>query len=271
MAVVLSLPCPLRAGTVVYLDDIFSNTSLTNQNLPSSAAWFDAGSASGMSVVNNGLVLNTASNNDAVLAYFSPTTVTLGIGDSLEVSFDFAVSGTLAPQDRAFAVYLYDSGGNRETADGSGFNAPLFNGYTGYGITYDPDSTNFQRYRTVERSGTANNLISDTPNVIIGTSQASSILTTGHTYSGSLTLTRTATSISVNGDINGSLISNIDPSSSYTQFDTIAFQALSADIPTLTLEDIEVSETFVPEPSTAAFLGCGLLLLLARKVLGRFL
>src|SRR5580658_3150499 len=178
MAVVLSLPCPLRAGTVVYLDDIFSNTSLTNQNLPSSAAWFDAGPASGMSVVNNGLVLNTASNNDAVLAYFSPTTVTLGIGDSLEVSFDFAVSGTLAPQDRAFAVYLYDSGGNRETADGSGFNAPLFNGYTGYGITYDPDSTNFQRYRTVERSGTANNLISDTPNVIIGTSQASSILTT---------------------------------------------------------------------------------------------
>jgi hypothetical protein len=188
--------------------------------------------------------------------------VTLGIGSSLQVSFTFAIAGTLASQDRAFGVFLYNSGGSRLTQDdSSGFNSPLFNAYTGYGITYDPQSANPGRYRTVERNGTANNLFTSTANGPLGNPTASSVLTAGQVYSGSLTLTRSSTSITVNGNINGSLISNVDPSSSYTQFDTVAFLAMSTDIPMLTLDNISVSGA--PEPPIFALIGGGVLFLLA--------
>ncbi len=262
------IPCALRANTILLQDD-FSNGSRTTQNLPNSAAWYAANGSAGLTVVANQLQLNTASGNVGTLAYFTPSMLTLGIGESLEVTFDFILSGTLAPQDRAFGVFLYDSGGNRLSADSTtGFNSPLFNAYTGYGITYDPDSANPGRYRTVERSVTANNLFTATANVPLGSPTASSILTPGQTYSGSLTVTRNATSITVVGDINGSLISNVDPSSSDTQFDTIAFLAQSSDIPTLTLDNIQVSDTSsAPEPSTLALFGCGLLLFLSARVI----
>jgi hypothetical protein len=265
VALVLSLPCALRGGAI-YLQDDFFNGSRTVQNLPNSAAWYAADGSAGLTVVADQLQLNTASGDDGTLAYFDPTTVTLGIGQSLEVSFDFTLSGALAPQDRAFGVFLYNSGGNRLTADDTtGFDSALFNAYTGYGITYDPDSDNPARYRTVERNVTAHSLFTSTANVGIGSPAASSVLTPGQTYLGSLTLIRTSSSIIVEGDINGSLISNVDPSSSYTQFDTVAFLAVSSDIPELTLNNIEVMETStVPEPSTLVLLGCGLLFLLVQ-------
>jgi hypothetical protein len=261
-AIALSIPCCSHA-TTIYLNDNFSNDSATTQSLPGSAAWYDPNNSTGLSASTGQLQLNTASGNDGLLAYFSPTTVDLGIGDSLEVSFDFTLSGTLVAQDRAFGVFLYDSGGNSLTNDTSNFNSTLFNGYTGYGITYDPDSTNPARYRTVERNATSNNLFSSTVNAPLGTPAASSILAPGQTYAGSLTVTQSATSVSVTGDINGSLISNSDSLSSYTDFDTIAFFASSSDIPELTLENVEVMETSAaPEPSTFVLLALGLLLYL---------
>jgi hypothetical protein len=265
---VLSIPCTLHA-TTSFLDDTFANGSRTDQNLPSSAAWYAPSLTAGLTVFNSQLQLNTASANDGTLGYFTPTTVALAIGDSLQVSFDFILAGPLAAQDRAFGVFLYNSGDNRVTQDNSGFNSALFNAYTGYGITYDPDSNNPARYRTVERNVTANSLFTSTANVAIGSSAASSVLTAGQNYSGSLTVTRNATSITVNGNINGSLISNNDPSSSYTQFDTVAFLAESSDISMLTLGNIQVTETSgVPESSTSALLACGLLFLFGARGLG---
>ena len=238
-----------------------SDGSRTDQNLPGSADWYAAKVTSGLTVSGGQLVLNTAFGNDGLLAYFTPTTVDLGIGDSLQISFDFSVSGTLASQDRAIGVFLYNSGGNRLTTDDtSGFNSALFNAYTGYGVTYDPDSANPARYRTTERNLTANNLFSATPNVALGSAAASAILTAGQTYAGSLTVTRNAGSVSVKGNINGALISNTDPSSRYTAFDTVAFLATSSDIPQFTLDNIVVTEiSAAPEPSTFALLGFGLL------------
>ncbi len=218
----------------VLLNDTFTNSTRSNQNLPNSAHWYAGGGGSSLIVTNNTLRLLTDAIQRQTVVYFTDSgTQTLGIGDSLSISFSLTASNYAAGADLRFG--LFNSGGNRVDADNLG-NSPtngVYAEYEGYALISNfGTATNGSTLRA--RTGTTNSLFSTSAGVF--TTLSGSTWGIGHaftndeTYLFTLTITAdSATNTSLNflmkDSTNATLIdfTTIDTTSLYNKFDTFAF------------------------------------------------
>ena len=129
VAAVLSVPCSLGASSIV-LRNTVSSGSRTAELLPGSAAWMAANGTARPAVANSQPALRPASGDNIAPASFTSTPEPLGTGPSLRVSLDVVPAKTPSSDDRTVATVLYKSADK--------------------GRTMRPQSTNFDRYETID-------------------------------------------------------------------------------------------------------------------------
>ncbi|AHF90798.1 anchor protein [Opitutaceae bacterium TAV5] len=237
--------------------------------------WYYSGPSSAVTSGEDGLTFTTKATADYptsirhVLTYFTSTTLA-NSGDSLSVSLTF--SGQLNnPTNYAFNFAFYDSGGSQipenGLGQGSGSSSPFFN-YTGYRVGIRAQaSTTTQPFELRTRS-VANAVLGSTSahtGETAGGPASSTALTSGASYNITYTITRIdpanlGISISVTGaglgdNYNGSWT----VASTYTTFDTFAITIGGASaFDSITLSDVVITTTAIPEPSTVSvLLGAG--------------
>jgi len=266
----------------VLVNDTFSDNERATQSLPNSAAWYigtvNAALASGYSAVNGNLDLPYISSGAAhtQLAYFTGSgspIVLANVGDSLSMSVRVTMD-EIASNDTDFRVGFFNSVGSRLTGDWNG-TSTITDGYAGYQARFDPSGylASFTE-RTIPN--TLGQQLFGGGSTILLTSAAptgGSALTAGTAFNIQFTLTRSSvTQITLNSSINGGTRSVIDPNTILTNFDTIAFfgatNITSGTVALgngLTLDDVVVTFTPIPEPTTLAAVACALVLGLGRR------
>lgn len=252
------LAAPLSAATL--LNDGFDNGSIGPQSLPDTAQWY--GSTSDNVTASTGsMTLSTAGGTTSglVTAYFTDSgTVSLNSGETLTLSFVFSVTGVDSSVGY-FRFGLFDSGGSRLTEQGQGAANSLFNNYSGYATltNLDSDGSNIGLNK---RDNLPNNALLGTTSAYssLGSTGANFTLENNTTYTSTLTLTYTGTSIIMTQSITGGSLSGIthtlidDSGSLFTEFDTVAISIQSAAANTITFDNINVS--VIPEPAASSFI-----------------
>lgn len=288
---------PLVSQSIIVSDN-FSSGVRNVQNLPNQAAWFAAGDGNRLfaNSANGGTMtlnqVNVGDANTGALVYFTDSGgISLPAGGSLTVSFDFRVSGVFDSNDNRMWIGLFNSHGNRLTADqqvtdagtssGNRFmDMPLFEPYTGYEAAFNidrseafgtgkTDSTNSRLYRRGPGTGTR---IFTTSNAAgIGSSNPETMrnlaLLDDTTYTLVYEVRRFETSDQIRatltitgGDLppEGQTMTGTDPQMLETTFDTFGiwqsrFVTSEATFSgEFVFDNFEVS--FVPEPATITVL-----------------
>jgi len=235
----------------IILNDTLADADRTNQSLPGSAEWFVRNNASNVGVTSGALqISNLDTSDDGILGYFTNAgTIDLAIGETITFSYDLTFSGgSLSNINNRIRFGLMNSGGSRETADGSGFNAATYNGYRGYwgrlGLTGIGES------HIAVRDTNDNNLVTTGASTTLGADVDIGDFLLDSTYSISLAIERTDAStntITVNVDGIGS-ITRTESSDLYASFDTAVISIHNPGATTATLDNLAVE--VVPEPST---------------------
>lgn len=245
---------PVRADVV--LSDDFSDGSRANQNLPDSAQWAAMRATADAYVSTDGTLVGTNNTTGTgFLAYLGQTALTLSIGESLQVSFDYQFGAT-NHSDAAFRVNLFNSGGSRTTNDNTGFNQAAFNGWRGYGFSGQFGTNATLRYRVSERTGAANNLLTASSFTI----NNSAVQTNGSQFSTWYTARLTLDYLDANtmlytANLAGQNLVGTDTVSLVTSFDALVISGSANGW--MAVDNVEVS--IVPEPSAALLLVSGLL------------
>lgn len=264
LPLLLLLAAPLAAQTTL-LNDTFSDLSITDQNLTSSAFWVSS-SSTGMSLVNGTLSLTPGRH---ALAYFTSagTTQALAVGDSLTVSLNITFS-TVGTASGGFRVGLFDSNGaTRSSTNGDNTS---FTGYDGYIFTSTLDSTTSNSLTLRERvAGVSGALLSSTTGGIYTTvgstgGPTGQTLSTGVAYNVTYTITRTdSTTLSQAYYLTGGTLSGFnntfsDTTASTTEFDTFAILSTSTGGSNFAIDNVLITYSAavaaVPEPSTYAMI-----------------
>lgn len=261
----------------VLLNDDFSDGSRTDQNLTSSSAWYSSGNASTLTVVSNALVSASGTTARQAVTYFTNSGVqTLGVGDSLSISFSMAE--TTFSSTSIFRMGLFNSGGTRVSADNTSNSNAAFTNYTGYSLFTSPTSNlptgSTLRYRSVADPS----LFGTTQNVALTGNNPTLNLTDSAPYNFTFTITNTsASTITINALVkdssNTTTLMNFTATDSvnhFTGFDTFAFYGANgaSTSATITLDNVLVTYTAaVPEPATCglAILGVGFALWRVRR------
>ena len=270
LAALLLSSIPLHAQ--VLLNDTFTNSTRTNQDLPNSAHWYAGGGGSTLIVTNNTLRLLTDGVQRQTVVYFTDSgTQTLGVGDSLSVSFSFLSSAYETTSDFRFG--LFDSGSSRVTADNLGNNPTngVYADYKGYALISNfGTATNGSTLRA--RTVTTNSLFTPSAFSTLSGSTSGLGLTNGDTYYFTLTLTAdSATDMSLNILVKDSSdttlinFSTTDTTNYHNNFDTFAFMSgtTSGNPPTnatgaaIFLDDVLITYSPVPEPGTTGMMLLG--------------
>lgn len=249
------------ASATVLLNDTFSNGLIGPQNLPTSAQWY--GSNTTLTAETGAMTLGTSNGTAMVTGYFTDSgTVSLTEGMSITLSFSFTLTGANSTSG-FFRFGLFDSGGNRLTAQDQGAANSLFNYYTGYATLTDINTTTNRNIGLGMRNNLPNNglLNSVTPYTTFGSSGAPFTLQNDTQYTSTFTLTNTGSGIEITQTFTGGSLSGItrtqtDSSTTYTTFDTAAIIIQGSAASTITFSQISV--TMIPEPSTAILLGAAL-------------
>jgi hypothetical protein len=252
---------PLRSGAAaVLLDDTFVDGNRDIQNLPNSAALYHGESAGHQSLVVESQTLNlefhsTANQLGQFVGYFTNSGVTtLQVGDKL--SFQFTLSSSaINPDGNSLRIGLFDSGGNRVTADG-GISEEAFNGSTGYSFWSSLGTVN-GGFR--QRTGTNNTLWNSTTNANLGSQNLAGLdYAAGTTYTLTFAVERTSPTemVVTFTDGNGKSYSRTDNEGIFTGFDTFSVFAGNGTVNdiTFTFDDILITYTPVPEPGSASML-----------------
>lgn len=252
------------ASASTLLNDQFATNgpinAATTQNLPTSAAWYTGGATVDANVVSNQLVFSNilTTNTRGGVAYFttsgSPFTL-VSTGDSIQLAFQYSY-GANDISSNAFRVGLYNSNGTRLTADNSGFNIAAVNGWTGYDTVYTFGTIAATRFITYERAAGANNLTSNNTQVGAAGTTVTAGGTANTTYDATMTLTKTASGVSITTVFDGQSLTREDTTSAYTSFDTIGLLTSAPSVGSLKIDNVVV--TAVPEPATWLLLGIGL-------------
>ncbi|MEZ0265620.1 MAG: PEP-CTERM sorting domain-containing protein [Phycisphaerae bacterium] len=271
------------------LNDTFADNERLTQAPPASAHWFygahhDTPGSEFTSLDASGGALfwdHTNSSNSASFsgtwAHFAPSgsPVTVGVDEVIRLTFDVTFTGgNFATGNNAFRWSLLDSNGSRVADDFAGQNATglssgtTFGGWRGYEALLplsatDPAGTNF-RIRERVNSGPGLNTSSEWAN--LGAAVNEPTFADGVTYQGLLEITRTATGVTVRGELAGaSTVTAVDDASAFTTFDTASFFILNSNSKDVTLDNVRVEITAVPEPGTVGLGLAGLGLMLARR------
>jgi len=268
----------LSTAALVVDEQFTDNERLTqdNVNTPKTSLQWTVGAhrssnafgtlnASGGALVLDHTDASSNSSFAGTWAYFTPggNPISLSaVGDSLSLSFNVSFSGgTFSASGGAFRFGLLNSNNTRVTTDFAGSNetglssGTTFSGYRGYEMTAPVNTTanGSSNLEVRERTGTGNGLNTSSNWTSLNSATQEPLFAAGTSYPASLTLTRTAAGIDILGSINGvttSLIS--DNTTPVTSFDTISFFTLDSATHNLTLDNIQVDFTPVPEPTTAA-------------------
>ena len=259
-----------QASSAVILQESFTDGSYTNQNLSGSAEWYVRNNASNVSVTVGALqIANVDTSDDGVLGYFTNSGATsVAVGETITLSFDMTLSsGTLSDIANRIRFGLMDSGGSRETADGSGFNAATYDGYRGYwgrlGLTGVGTS------HIAARDSNNNNLLTTGASTTLGSDVDLADLSASTTYSVSLSIEHTnASTNTITLGIDGlDSFTRTDTSNLFSSFDTAVISIHGPGVATATLDNITVQA--IPEPTTYALLSgllaAGLILLRRRR------
>jgi PEP-CTERM putative exosortase interaction domain len=269
---------PVAASAAVVVNDSSWNTPATNTKVGDSSGinyWGSSGSTGALSLnESNQLVLTQGGR--AILVNFPKQTLT-DVGDSLTVSFTFALSVDSGASSQLLVGLFDNTPGTALTANGYG-NAPAeATNYTGYIVGA---STNSTANSTVvyKRNATAN-LTASTNNTNatgLGTTGGGTnpALAANTFYTSTLTLTRVETGLELAYSLSSSsayTFSVIDTDSPDFSFTTLEFRgnsALYGSGETLTLSNLNITFTpaAIPEPASfAALAGLGALGLVAMR------
>jgi hypothetical protein len=251
----------------------------------SSLIWRQTSStASDLSASTNALVLTNITANRNILSYFrqdsagSGSPLQLGVGETMTVSFNLTISGTISTSANLLRVGLFNSYASstdnnasststRQIAtDGLGTSSSTYANYGGYLFGYQLGSSNLTQVQSRDFAASNNTLLSQTISakiVTLGSTSAQDYdFIAGNTYAFTLTFSRTGSdAMSLATSITGTFFSgtglnySVADSASVTHsFDTFALYAGSGLASSLTLDDFSVQHTAVPEPSTYVLL-----------------
>lgn len=277
------------ASAVVLLNDQFNDSERITQGLPDSAQWTVGAhrptGAFGTGTVTGGkLVVDHTNGADrsfvATWAHFTPsgTPVTIAVGETMNLTFTVAFTGTggFGTDPNTFRFGLFNSASSRVTTDFAGNNTPgiasgttfdAWRGYTAETPVNTALSGNSFLVRERVNSSTAGLFSSGAYSQFTAGDQATENLFVADTsYNALLSLTRTATGITINSTIgSSSTIAVTDTVSPFVAFDTVAFFGLDTLNYDLTFDDVKVE--VIPEPSGAvlAVLSVGMLLFRRRR------
>lgn len=272
-ASLLSTVSPLSGA--ILLDDTFTDLNYTNGSDPNDSQWrIHTNSATGTKSAGSGkLVIGRATtdgngfNPGAVTTF---TSTTLSVGQTIVLTFDATITGGTAAPDN-FRFGLFNSGGTNLTGDLVG-NPPAtsttFHNDVGYSVFVPQHTTGTGslRYRGTTTASNAIQL-TGTANLSFSTSTISSASASGTPFSGSLSITRSATN---SYDLSATFAGNTLATTSYSPaLDTSTFDSLSffsvmnqANM-SLTLDNVKVE--VVPEPSSILLLGLASATLITRR------
>lgn len=248
---------PGFAATTV-VSDSFADGDRTTQNLPDSAKWYQLGSATGTVSSTTGYTISPSTSGNAFItvSYFTPTTLTIGTSITLTFSVTDSITPGAASARQGLRFGLFNSNGSSLTGDTTTLTNSAFTSYTGYAGFYslqsalDPSGAAISLRDGVSASLT-NSLFGGTSYTTLGSLSGSSGVSTGTTYTVSLTLQYvSATEMDITMVANGNTVTRTT-SSIISTFDSIGLFS-SGSNGDITYDNITV--TVVPEPSTAAFL-----------------
>ena len=257
------------ACAVTLLNDDFSDGNRSNQSLPNSAAWNSAHGVSTALSTNGGQqnLLSDApsAGNNQVWATFGSTT--LDIGDTINASFNFDVSGGSngnATADGSLRIGLFNVG-TPVTSDLNGTIAnSSWNGATGYSAfvdvspSFDTTATSTLRQRTGANdtlwAGGATSTLSTTlvGDGTIYTGLTNNLTTDPLRFLASLSITRTAAdsislTLTITGPGTSQTLTATDASGTATTFNTFSFFTGTTVAQDFAIDNVVV--TVVPEPS----------------------
>jgi hypothetical protein len=274
----------LNAQTIL-LNDGFADGERTTDSPPASARWtygaHHATAASAFTSLNAsaGNLLwdhtNGANSFSGIWAHFVPgsTPITLSLGETLRLDFDVSFSGgAFSTQTNSFRWGLFDSNDSRVTADFAGTNATgiasgsTFNSWRGY-VAQLPVGTAANgsgNFSVRERVGSGSGLYTSTEYAdVIGTGIEEPLFTSGSTYAGWLTVTRTASGIETVASIAGVTTNLGVDATPAAEFDTVSFFVLDSLTHNVTLDNVQVQ--VVPEPAAGLLLGAFAVVRLAQR------
>ncbi|EIQ00126.1 hypothetical protein OpiT1DRAFT_04665 [Opitutaceae bacterium TAV1] len=259
-------------ATTILAEDFIQDRPTTN--LPETSSWYTSGSASRITydTTNGGSITQTVSGTTSqLLTYFTGTDnpVSLGVGDTLTVKFDFSLSGS-GDSIMAFRIGVLNSQCSRIYSDNQGVANVAFNAYRGYSFHLNPapDASSPSPFVFYKRNKNNTSLINATgaTSALTQLGQAGgayAALADDTTYTGLVTLSRTDDSrISLTLSIlDGSGVTlttmtynDTNASADYMSFDTLSFVCMgSSGLTGFTLENVSISLSSIPEPHAAVF------------------
>lgn len=251
------LACTPHFAQNILLNDTFSDSERSTQNLPATAAWY---------LLNDNAVMPAATVNaegelawtdkggtySGLIAFFTPEAQaqSLAIGDSLKLEFRIALDN-LASAERVIRIGLMNSGGRRINADSLQNGATglavgtTFNNWRGYALLTAADASPVTGFHyIVERTGVNSALWSSGAYTLLGNRADTASFLEFEFVPVEITITRRAAEIEIIGRI-GDVTHGpvVDPSGHVTTFDTIAL-FVQPQITGLRLDDVKV--TFTP-------------------------
>jgi len=269
LSLILLAVLGMNAEGATLLTDRFSDGNRTED-----PAWYwltTAGSASRVDTVANNAwtvgISSAGSSTSYEVAYFNPTTLT--VGSSITFSFSFSYAADSISAGNGFRFGLLNSQESRVDADSlTSVSNAAFTDNLGYGVFYTLQSA-AGNYSLVERSGTSANVWSATAFATALKATSSSSSSSGSTYTASLTLNYISEdNLTITAVVDGTTLTVIDTTPATLTYDMISIYAGGAH-GALTLSEINVTTTAVPEPSSVSMVIGGAMLVaagaLARK------
>lgn len=234
------------ASTTVFSDDFEDGR----------AGWFNQAAGTGL-LTNadpqvhklNGRALSAINSAARGLTYFDSTT--LGVGESLSVSFNLSFAAIGDNGGNFIVGVLNSSTGDLVTADnfGSGFD---FTGYQGYRFRTNTGGTN-SGSTTIEKRDPTSAAFDGSYTALTG-SAAGAGLAASTAYSVAITYTRTGvSSLVATYSLNGVTLTVTDNDATNFTFDTLQYYKGGGN-GTFYLDDVLITSS-IPEPASAALLG----------------
>ncbi len=221
----------------------------------------------GPGITGNSFFVTNTSVAYSVSTYFAPTT--LQIGQSISLSFDFRTDNVVAANGAGFfRLGLFNSGTGKLTANTSAFDGGgAFADDTGYIAQYSISAGAV--------SGVLQERLASTGNIFAGGSSLSTTsvgtgpqIAANTNYTATLTLTRTASGVTLGSSFDGVTLTGADTATPFTSFDSLGIfigtPFGNATTPRNNFID-NVQVNVVPEPTSVALLGLGAGLLCLRN------
>ncbi|HEY8964797.1 MAG TPA: hypothetical protein VIM58_00020, partial [Candidatus Methylacidiphilales bacterium] len=237
-----------------------------------SAAWGAATAPANSAPLSGNVMRNqqgSASNTSGIIQW---SDVTLGVGDSLQVSLNFMTTAAVTTTSSLSLNLL--GGVSTFSSNQLGTGATPFTNATGYNFTtsLNNSGTSF-RDTSPNTTGTPGTGVSTTGAQPV-TSSPAIVMGDGTAHTLVFTLTRAANGMQISASIDGNAYSlsgstvYLDPNSLTTTFDTLMINDSTNGMPSgySLIDNVSVTLTTVPEPPAILLMGGGLLLVLAASV-----